>query len=203
MTQNIEEARKLEPCPFCGEQAERVDIDEGENAGGSCICCTVCQASGNIEFGRKENFVSNWNRRSTMKTKSPELWVKITAALRHAASGMADRLQQINAIDRAIAFISDAQAALAEAEERGRIEEQERCAAKEEAFDKIVAARRKHVEAVNAYNARRELATAERMRGSWAIKLDEEYRAMHDAQSDLFATMQAVCDAAITKEPTP
>lgn len=53
----------LEPCPFCGGQAERVDIDDGENAGGSCIQCTQCLASGNVEFGYKENFVSNWNRR--------------------------------------------------------------------------------------------------------------------------------------------
>lgn len=51
------------PCPFCGGEAERVDIDEGENAGGSCICCIVCHASSNLEFGRKENFIANWNRR--------------------------------------------------------------------------------------------------------------------------------------------
>jgi len=101
---------ELNPCPFCGGEAERIDIEDGENAGGSCICCTVCQASGGIEFGRKENFVSNWNRRSTMKTKSPEFEMEITVALRHAASGMADRLQQTNAIDRAIAFISEARA---------------------------------------------------------------------------------------------
>lgn len=54
----------LLPCPFCGGDAERIDIEDGENAGGSCISCTVCQASSNIEFEFKENFVSNWNRRS-------------------------------------------------------------------------------------------------------------------------------------------
>lgn len=54
---------RLKPCPFCGEPAERVDIEQGENAGGSCIVCTRCQASGNVEFGYKENFISNWNRR--------------------------------------------------------------------------------------------------------------------------------------------
>ena len=53
----------LKPCPFCGGAAEIVNIDDGENAGGSCVCCTRCMASGNVEFGRKENFVSNWNRR--------------------------------------------------------------------------------------------------------------------------------------------
>lgn len=57
-------AGNLLPCPFCRGKAERVDIAEGENAGGSCISCTVCHASGNLEFGRKENFISNWNRRS-------------------------------------------------------------------------------------------------------------------------------------------
>ena len=55
---------RLKPCPFCGGQAERVDINEGENAGGSCICCTYCLASSNVEFGFKENFIDNWNRRA-------------------------------------------------------------------------------------------------------------------------------------------
>ncbi|WP_262253029.1 hypothetical protein [Stenotrophomonas maltophilia] len=56
----------LLPCPFCGAPAERIDfgIGSGENEGGSCIACTVCQHSGPIEFGFKENFVSNWNRRA-------------------------------------------------------------------------------------------------------------------------------------------
>lgn len=56
----------LLPCPFCGSPAERINFGpgSGENEGGSCVACTRCQASGNVEFGRKENFVSNWNRRS-------------------------------------------------------------------------------------------------------------------------------------------
>ena len=53
----------LKPCPFCGSEAEIVHITEGDNAGGSCVCCTRCMASSNVDFGRKENFVSNWNRR--------------------------------------------------------------------------------------------------------------------------------------------
>lgn len=57
-------AADLSPCPFCGGTAERIDIEDGENAGGSCISCTVCQASSNVEFEFKENFVSNWNRRA-------------------------------------------------------------------------------------------------------------------------------------------
>lgn len=58
-------AETLLPCPFCGGRAERVDIEDGENAGGSCISCTQCQASSNVEFEFKENFVNNWNRRTT------------------------------------------------------------------------------------------------------------------------------------------
>jgi len=58
----MSEALKL--CPFCGSVAEIVHIAEGENEGGSCVSCTQCQASSNVEFGFKENFVSNWNRRA-------------------------------------------------------------------------------------------------------------------------------------------
>ncbi|RWL14852.1 MAG: restriction alleviation protein, Lar family [Mesorhizobium sp.] len=54
----------LLPCPFCGGKAETVHIEEGENAGGSCVCCEQCMASSNVEFEFKENFVSNWNRRA-------------------------------------------------------------------------------------------------------------------------------------------
>lgn len=57
-------AGELKPCPFCGGEAEIIHLDDGDNADGSCVCCTKCQASGNVEFGRKENFVDNWNRRA-------------------------------------------------------------------------------------------------------------------------------------------
>jgi len=63
----------LKPCPFCGGEAERIDIEDGEDAGGSCIACRSCQASSNVEFGRKENFVSNWNRRSMIIPPPSEL----------------------------------------------------------------------------------------------------------------------------------
>jgi Lar family restriction alleviation protein len=66
---------ELKACPFCGGKAEQVYISEGENAGGSCICCASCLASGNVEFERKENFVSNWNRR----TSDPALLARIEA----------------------------------------------------------------------------------------------------------------------------
>lgn len=55
---------KLASCPFCGGEAEVIHIADGENAGGSCVSCTRCNASSNVEFGFKENFISNWNRRS-------------------------------------------------------------------------------------------------------------------------------------------
>ncbi|MGO7901610.1 hypothetical protein ACC719_29550 [Rhizobium ruizarguesonis] len=73
---------------------------------------------------------------------------------------------------------------------------------KAESFDRIVAARKKHVDAVAAYNARRELANAERMHGSWAIKLDAEYHAMSDAQSEFHRTVQDACDAALAATAT-
>lgn len=66
------------------------------------------------------------------------------------------------------------------------------------AFDRIVASWKRHVDAVTMYNARRELANAERMRGSWAIKLDAEYHAMSDAQGDFHRTVQEACAAAIS-----
>ena len=63
---------KLNPCPFCGGEAEIINIDEGENAGGSCVCCKRCLASSNVEFEFKENFVSNWNRRTPSLPASAE-----------------------------------------------------------------------------------------------------------------------------------
>ena len=70
---------ELLPCPFCGGPAEVVDIDEGENAGGSCVCCTTCLASGNVEFGFKENFVSIWNQR--VQSPAPDAVARL---VRHA-----------------------------------------------------------------------------------------------------------------------
>lgn len=67
MTDNSE---ALLPCPFCGGKAERIDIIEGENAGGSCISCTCCLTSGRVEFGYKENFVSAWNTRCSTRPAS-------------------------------------------------------------------------------------------------------------------------------------
>lgn len=55
---------KLRACPFCGGEAQRIDIDYGENSGGSCIECKRCWASSRVEFERKENFIAAWNHRT-------------------------------------------------------------------------------------------------------------------------------------------
>lgn len=86
----------LLPCPFCGAEAERVDIENGENAGGSCISCTGCQASSNVEFEFKENFVNNWNCRAV---HSDDIAVDTFASAMKAklAKKRTDRLAQCEA----------------------------------------------------------------------------------------------------------
>ena len=82
------------PCPFCGGLAEIVEIDEGENAGGSCVCCTKCFASGNVEFGFKENFISNWNRR--VQTPAPDAVARLVEAARAEADKAMRKYPQPN-----------------------------------------------------------------------------------------------------------
>lgn len=77
-----DKARELLPCPFCGGEAERIDFgpDNADNEGGSCIACRRCQASGPVEFGFKENFIANWNRRAALRTATeginPVAWIR-------------------------------------------------------------------------------------------------------------------------------
>ena len=73
---------EIKSCPFCGGEAKRFTIGEGEpnNAGGDVICCTRCQASSHVEFGRKENLVSRWNSRTPSANREVDQWQPIETA---------------------------------------------------------------------------------------------------------------------------
>ena len=85
---------RILPCPFCGGPAGITEIDEGENAGGSCVCCTKCFASSNVEFGFKENFIPNWNRR--VQTVSPDAVARLVEAARAEADKAMRKFPQPN-----------------------------------------------------------------------------------------------------------
>lgn len=56
------------PCPFCGGEAKRHDIEareEIDNAGASYIECEGCGACTQLHFDRKENLVDSWNQRTS------------------------------------------------------------------------------------------------------------------------------------------
>lgn len=70
------EPGELRPCPFCGGDAERVDIPEASSendlendpsAGASFIRCVKCDACTALEFGRKESLESRWNCRAMIQ----------------------------------------------------------------------------------------------------------------------------------------
>jgi Lar family restriction alleviation protein len=58
---------ELLPCPFCGGEAERFDLEDGDNFGGSVIQCKKCQCSTAVHFDRKEHLYSSWNERTASK----------------------------------------------------------------------------------------------------------------------------------------
>lgn len=73
----------LLPCPFCGGEAKRGDNGPTKEQlanglswggdfddGGSFIECQSCHASTALHFDRKENLVSDWNRRAHFKRNS-------------------------------------------------------------------------------------------------------------------------------------
>lgn len=68
-------------------------------------------------------------------------------------------------------------------------------------FRRTIAARKAHVDAVNTYNARLALVNGERAKGNWSIKVDDEAKAMWDAQSAFIKAAQEEADAAIYTSP--
>ena len=80
---------ELKPCPFCGGEARRIDIDATKpsvpDAGASYIACGRCYACSPIMFGEKTGLEESWNRR-VISTIDPEAIrreyeEKITAAM--------------------------------------------------------------------------------------------------------------------------
>lgn len=71
---------------------------------------------------------------------------------------------------------------------------------KAEAFDVIVAARRSHIDAVEAYNARLDLVKNERLRGNWHLNVDDEFAAVSRAQRELIRVVQDLSDTALLSE---
>lgn len=81
----------LKPCPFCGGDAKRFTLDDGDNAGGDVIqCMGVCGASSHVEFGRKENLVSLWNTRAGASGERETL---------EQAQFLCDRLDQLEWVE--------------------------------------------------------------------------------------------------------
>lgn len=67
-------APELKSCPFCGGEAERINIahDEHGNDGGSVIQCAECLASSHVEFKYKQNLIDAWNRRRPALEPQPD-----------------------------------------------------------------------------------------------------------------------------------
>lgn len=82
----------LLPCPFCGGEAQRFDIDGNitdENAGGSGIECRSCHATTALHFDRKENLFSSWNERKAKDAAQRAygiLWRECTTSLHAKAA---------------------------------------------------------------------------------------------------------------------
>jgi len=66
---------ELKPCPFCGGEARRIDIDATKpsvpDAGASYIACGRCYACSPIMFGEKTGLEESWNRRA-LSTIDPD-----------------------------------------------------------------------------------------------------------------------------------
>lgn len=67
---------ELKPCPFCGGEAERMDMKSMRE---SCISCPSCGASTSLSHEDSAGFVMAWNRRTPESVSRTNLLV---AALR-------------------------------------------------------------------------------------------------------------------------
>jgi rubrerythrin len=70
---------------------------------------------------------------------------------------------------------------------------------KAEAFDRIVVARKAHIDAVDAYNARLEFVRAERQRGNW-LNVDPEFAASTSAQKEFHRVVNETTDLALRED---
>jgi Lar family restriction alleviation protein len=72
---------ELKPCPFCGGEAEVVDInDDSQQSGGSCVTCKQCLASSALEFEFRETFIERWNTRAqTAPYREALQWIPINS----------------------------------------------------------------------------------------------------------------------------
>lgn len=66
-----------------------------------------------------------------------------------------------------------------------------------EAFARIVSARKAYVDAAETYNTRLSLVNSERAKGNWSMRVDDEARAMWDAQSAFIKAAEEETDAAL------
>ena len=68
---------KLKPCPFCGAEAELVEIDDMTDAdcGGNFVACKACEASTNLRFSAGDDarplVCEQWNRRAALRPADP------------------------------------------------------------------------------------------------------------------------------------
>ena len=79
---------ELKPCPFCGGEARRIDIDATKpsvpDAGASYIACGRCYACSPIMFGEKTGLEESWNRRA-ISTIDPEAIRRYRLAIEQAS----------------------------------------------------------------------------------------------------------------------
>jgi hypothetical protein len=212
---------KLKPCPFCGGDAEVISCMNdwapgGYQPDGSRVVCRnkACSGIGQPAYcdDQEPRAIANWNRRAPNPAVNVGAVVKeLSALLSEAKTSMARSVSlganfskhDVNhaawlvktAMDRlaAISALTSPQGEETPAAPSRQVDRR----AKAEAFDRIIEARRKHVDACKAYNARRDLVEAERSRNNWSLKMGEEYRAMSNAQSEYHRTVQELADAAL------